>query len=214
SWLVHHDALARPGARGCSHAWQAAGMDLRILIEPQQGASYADQLTMARRAQALGFSGVIRSDHFPRIAEGDPLPGPTEAWTHLGGIARETSTIRLGTLVTSATFRLPGILAVQVAQVDDMSGGRVELGLGAGWFAEEHAAYGVPFPEQRFGLLTEQLEILTGMWSTPAGEHFDYAGEHYQLVDSPALPKPVQQPLPIIIGGNGPRRTPLLAARF
>ncbi len=189
-------------------------MDLRIFIEPQQGASYADQLAVARRAEALGFSGFFRSDHFLRMGGGDPLPGPTEAWTTLAGIARETSTIRLGTLVTSATFRAPGVLAVQVAQVDDMSGGRVELGLGAGWFAEEHAAYGVAFPEKRFGLLTEQLELITGMWATPVGERFSYDGEHYRVVDSPALPKPVQQPLPLIIGGGGPRRTPRLAARF
>lgn len=189
-------------------------MDLRIFIEPQQGATYDDQLALARRAEQLGFSAFFRSDHFQRMGDGDPGPGPTDSWVTLGALARETSTIRLGTLVTSATFRHPGMLAVQVAQVDEMSAGRVELGLGTGWFAEEHAAYGVPFPAQRFGLFTEQLEILTGMWSTPIGEHFNFDGEHYQLVDSPALPKPVQEPLPIIIGGNGPRRTPLLAARF
>jgi len=189
-------------------------MDLRIFIEPQQGASYADQLAMAQRAEQLGFSAFFRSDHFLRMGDGDPLPGPTDAWTTLAGIARETSRIRLGTLVTSATFRQPGVLAVQVAQVDDMSGGRVELGLGAGWFEEEHRAYGIPFPPQRFGLLTEQLEIITGMWATPVGQTFDHDGEHYQVVDSPALPKPVQAPVPVIIGGNGPRRTPRLAARF
>lgn len=132
----------------------------------------------------------------------------------LAGIARETSRIRLGTLVTSATFRAPGLLAIQVAQVDAMSGGRVELGLGAGWFEQEHAAYGFDFPPRRFDLLTEQLEVITGMWSTPVGERFNYDGEHYQLADSPALPKPVQEPLPIIIGGNGPSRTPALAAQF
>ncbi len=189
-------------------------MDLRIFIEPQQGASYADQAAMAQRAEQLGFSAFFRSDHFLRMGDGDPLPGPTDAWTTLAGIARETSHIRLGTLVTSATFRQPGVLAVQVAQVDDMSGGRVELGLGAGWFEEEHRAYGVPFPAKRFGLLTEQLEIITGMWKTPVGQTFTHDGEHYQVVDSPALPKPVQDPLPVIIGGSGPRRTPRLAARF
>jgi alkanesulfonate monooxygenase SsuD/methylene tetrahydromethanopterin reductase-like flavin-dependent oxidoreductase (luciferase family) len=153
---------------------------------------------------------------------GDGLPGPTDAWTTLAGLARETSTIRLGTLVTSATFRHPGVLAIQVAQVDEMSGGRVELGLGAGWFAQEHAAYGIPFPAKRFGLLTEQLEVVTGLWGTPVGERFSYAGEHYTLENSPALPKPVQQsPLdptragvPVIVGGLGPKRTPALAARF
>lgn len=189
-------------------------MDLRIFVEPQQGASYGDQLTLAQHAERLGFSGFFRSDHYLRMGAGDPLPGPTDAWTTLAGLARETSSIRLGTLVSSATFRLPGVLAIQVAQVDEMSGGRVELGLGTGWFAEEHAAYGIPFPDKRFGLLTEQLEIVTGLWSTPVGETFGYAGEHYQLADSPALPKPVQRPLPVIVGGGGPRRTPRLAARF
>ncbi len=189
-------------------------MDLRIFVEPQQGASYSDQLALAQRAEQLGYSAFFRSDHFLRMGDGDPLPGPTDAWTTLAGLARETSTIRLGTLVTSATFRLPGVLAVQVAQVDEMSGGRVELGLGAGWFEEEHTAYGIPFPAKRFGPFTEQLEILTGMWSTPVGQTFDYDGEHYQVADSPALPKPVQERLPLVIGGNGPRRTPALAARF
>ncbi|MFC4554841.1 LLM class F420-dependent oxidoreductase [Georgenia faecalis] len=189
-------------------------MDLRIFTEPQQGASYDDQLAMAQRAEQLGFDAFFRSDHFLRMGDGDPLPGPTDAWTTLAGIARETSSIRLGTLVTSATFRHPGILAVQVAQVDAMSGGRVELGLGAGWFGQEHAAYGVPFPDKRFGILEEQLELITGMWGTPVGETYTFAGEHYRLTDSPALPKPVQQPLPIIVGGGGPRRTPRLAARF
>ena len=189
-------------------------MDLRIFTEPQQGASYDDQLAIAQRAERLGFSAFFRSDHFLRMGDGDPLPGPTDAWTTLAGLARETSTIRLGTLVTSATFRHPGILAVQVAQVDAMSGGRVELGLGAGWFAEEHDAYGVPFPAKRFGLLEEQLEIITGLWGTPVGEKYSFDGKHYQLTDSPALPKPVQQPVPVIVGGGGPRRTPRLAARF
>lgn len=189
-------------------------MDLRIFIEPQQGASYDDQLRVAQHSEELGFSGFFRSDHYLRMGGGDPLPGPTDTWTTLAGLARETSRIRLGSLVTSATFRWPGILAVQVAQVDAMSGGRIELGLGAGWFDAEHQAYGVPFPRRRFGLLEEQLELITGMWATPVGQRYDFDGEHYTVTDSPALPKPVQQPLPIIIGGNGKRRTPRLAARF
>lgn len=189
-------------------------MDLRIFTEPQQGASYADQLRVAQTAERLGFDAFFRSDHLLRMGDGDPLPGPTDSWITLAGIARETSRIRLGTLVTSATFRLPAMLALAVAQVDAMSGGRVELGLGTGWFAREHEAYGIPFPPRRFDLLTEQLEVLTGLWSTPSGETFTYDGAHYRLVDSPALPKPVQEPLPIIVGGNGPRRTPALAARY
>lgn len=200
-------------------------MDLRIFTEPQQGASYDDLLRVAQAAERLGFDGFFRSDHYLTMG-GDGLPGPTDAWTTLAGLARETSRLRLGTLVSSATFRHPGILAIQVAQVDQMSGGRVELGLGAGWFAQEHAAYGIPFPEKRFGLLTEQLEVVTGLWRTAVGERFDHAGAHYTLTDSPALPKPVQEVavaegrrvagagVPVIVGGKGPRRTPALAARF
>ncbi|PJI86557.1 LLM class F420-dependent oxidoreductase [Luteimicrobium subarcticum] len=186
---------------------------LRVFTEPQQGATYDDLLAVAQTAERLGFDAFFRSDHYLAMG-GDGLPGPTDAWTTLAGLARETSRIRLGTLVTSATFRRPGVLAVQVAQVDQMSGGRVELGLGAGWFAREHEAYGIPFPKNRFDHLTEQLEIITGLWSTPVGETFTYEGDLYRLVDSPGLPKPVQQPLPIVVGGSGPRRTPALAARF
>ena len=150
------------------------------------------------------------------MGDGDGLPGPTDSWVTLGAIARETSTIRLGTLVTAATFRLPGILAISVAQVDAMSDGRIEIGLGTGWFDDEHTAYGIPFPSlgDRFDILTEQLEILTGLWSTPVGEKFNYEGSHFRLANSPALPKPVQSPIPLIIGGSGLKRTPALAARF
>jgi F420-dependent oxidoreductase-like protein len=185
-----------------------------IFTEPQQGFDYDDQLAFARAAERLGFDAFIRSDHYLRMGDGDPLPGGTDAWTTLAGLARETSRIRLGTLVSSATHRLPGILAVQVAQVDRMSGGRVEFGLGTGWFEREHRAYGIPFPAKRFGILEEQLAILTGMWSTPVGERFDFTGEHYTIEDSPALPKPVQERMPVIVGGGGPRRTPAVAARF
>lgn len=191
-------------------------MDFRVFVEPQQGASYSDQLAVARTAESLGFSAFFRSDHYVAMS-GDGLPGPTDSWVTLGSIARETSSIRLGTLVTSATFRHPGPLAVSVAQVDEMSGGRVELGIGAGWFEREHQAYAIPFPPlaERFARLTEQLEIITGLWTAPVGETFDYAGAHYAIGDSPALPKPVQQPHPpIIIGGLGGKRTPMLAATF
>ena len=190
-------------------------MDFRVFVEPQQGATYADQLAVAKAAEQLGFSAFFRSDHFVAMS-GDGLPGPTDSWVTLGAIARETSTIRLGTLVSSATFRLPGPLAIAVAQVDEMSGGRVEFGLGTGWFEREHQAYGIPFPPlgERFDRLTEQLEIITGLWSTPPGETYSYDGAHYTLTDSPALPKPTQQRPPVIVGGRGLKRTPALAARF
>jgi F420-dependent oxidoreductase-like protein len=189
---------------------------VRIFVEPQQGAHYQQLLDVARATEAGGFDALFRSDHYLTMG-GDGLPGPTDAWLTLAGLARETSRIRLGTLVTSATFRLPGILAIKVAQVDDMSGGRVELGLGAGWYDGEHTAYGIPFPPvgERFERLEEQLAIITGLWTTPLGETFSFDGTHYQLADSPALPKPVQQPHPpVIIGGGGPKRTPRLAATY
>ena len=191
-------------------------MKLRIFVEPQQGASYGQQLAMAQATEAHGFDAFFRSDHFLAMG-GDGLPGPTDSWVTLGAIARETERVRLGTLVTSATFREPGLLAIAVAQVDDMSGGRVELGLGAGWYDAEHSAYGVPFPPtlERMERLEEQYAILTGLWGTPADETFSYDGHHYHLRDSPALPKPVQRPHPpLIVGGHGPKRTPRLAATY
>ncbi len=191
-------------------------MQLRIFTEPQEGATYDDLLAVARAAEDLGFDGFFRSDHYLHMG-GDGLPGPSDAWTTLAGLARETSRIRLGTLVTSATFRLPGPLAIQVAGVDQMSGGRVELGLGAGWFEAEHTAYGIPFPSlrERFDRLEEQLAILTGLWSTELGKTFSYQGIHYTLTEAPALPKPVQTGgVPVIVGGAGRRRTPALAARY
>jgi F420-dependent oxidoreductase-like protein len=191
--------------------------DLRIFTEPQQGASYDTLLAVAQRAERLGFGAFFRSDHFLKMGAGDGMPGPTDAWTTLAGLARDTSTIRLGTLVTSATFRFPGPLAITVAQVDEMSGGRAELGLGAGWFLDEHRAYGIPFPElgERFDRLEEQLDVITGLWDTPAGSTFDHDGRFYPVSGSPALPKPVQRPHPpIIVGGHGATRTPKLAAKF
>ncbi len=190
------------------------GMDLRIFTEPQQGASYDTLLRVARTAEQLDYDGFFRSDHYLRMGDGDGLPGPTDAWITLAGLARETERIRLGTLMTAGTFRLPGVLAIQVAQVDAMSGGRVELGLGAGWFEKEHSAYGIPFPDRRIDRLEEQLAIITGLWETKLGETFDFAGTHYQLTDCPALPKPVQQRIPVLIGGMGAKRTPALAARY
>ncbi|HEY4418133.1 MAG TPA: LLM class F420-dependent oxidoreductase [Pseudonocardia sp.] len=192
-------------------------MDFRIFTEPQQGASYDDLLRVARATEDAGYDAFFRSDHYLKMGEVSGEPGPSDAWITLAGLARDTSRLRLGTLVNSATFRLPGPLAIAVAGVDQMSGGRVELGLGAGWFEAEHAAYGIPFPglRERFDRLEEQLEIVTGLWRTLPGDRYSFAGTHYTVTDSPALPKPVQQPQPpLIVGGHGPKRTPALAARF
>jgi len=189
-------------------------MELRIFTEPQQGASYEDLLRVARTAEDAGYDAFFRSDHYLAMG-GDGLPGPTDAWVTLAGLARETNRIRLGTLVTAGTFRLPGVLAISVAQVDAMSGGRVELGLGTGWYEQEHTAYGIPFPplRERFDRLEEQLQVVTGLWE--ADGPFTFRGEHYELVDSPALPKPTQRPRPpIIVGGGGAKRTPRLAASY
>ena len=170
-------------------------MQLRIFTEPQQGASYDQLLAVARAAEAHGFDAFFRSDHFLAMGT-DGMPGPTDAWVTLGALAVQTERIRLGTLVTSATFRLPGPLAIQVAQVDQMSGGRVELGIGAGWYEAEHKAYGIPFPSlgDRFERLDEQLAIVTRLWKNPVGARFSFSGKHYQIADSPALPKPAQAP--------------------
>ena len=192
-------------------------MQLRIFTEPQQGADYATLLRVAKATEDLGFDAFFRSDHYLKMGDISGLPGPTDAWITLAGLARETSRIRLGTLMSPATFRFPGPLAISVAQVDQMSGGRVEFGFGAGWYDAEHAAYAIPFPplRERFEMYAEQLAIITGLWETPADETFSYSGEHYTVTDSPGLPKPAQQPRPpVLIGGGGPKRTPALAARF
>ncbi|MGG7100842.1 LLM class F420-dependent oxidoreductase [Rhodococcus sp. 24CO] len=191
-------------------------MDLRIFTEPQQGATYEQLLAVAQTAEKLGYGAFFRSDHYLAM-NSEGLPGPTDAWITLAGIARETSTIRLGTLVTSATFRYAGPLAISVAQVDQMSGGRVDFGIGAGWYEKEHQAYGIPFPalKDRFELLEETLDVVTGLWRTPVGEHFDYDGKHVQIKNSPALPKPHQAGgPPILMGGVGKKKTPALAARY
>ncbi len=206
-WTVVH------GGRGVHNG----AMRLRIFTEPQQGATYDDQLAMARCSEEEGFDAFFRSDHYLKMGAATGLPGPTDAWVTLAGLARDTTSIRLGTLVTSATFRLPGVLAITVAQVDQMSSGRIELGLGAGWYTDEHDAYAIPFPStaERFDRLEGQLELLEAFWRQPIGQPLTLTAGPYHVTDSPALPKPTQVPHPpIIIGGGGPRRTPALAARF
>jgi F420-dependent oxidoreductase-like protein len=195
----------------------ASGVEIGVFVAPQQGATYDDLLRVARTSEKLGFHAFVRSDHY--LANRDVLapPGPSDAWTTLAALARETSTIRLGTLVSPVTFRPPAILALTVAQVDAMSGGRVLLGLGAGWHEREHTAYGLAFPPvaERFERLGEQLAIVTGLWTTPADERFTFRGRHHVIEAAPALPRPAQRPHPpIVVGGTGRRRTPELAARY
>jgi len=198
-------------------------MDLRIFVEPQQGASHATLLAVAHATADAGFSAFFRSDHLLVIGSSDGQPGPSDSWVSLAAIAARVPDIRLGTLVTSATFRHPSMLAIAVANVDDISGGRVELGIGTGWYEAEHRAYGIDYYSgfgERFDRLEEQLEIITGLWRTPAGQTFDYTGKFFRLEGSPGLPKPVQSDaagrpsVPIIIGGRGPKRTPALVARY
>ncbi len=188
----------------------------RTFVEPQQGTTYAAMLAHARKAEELGFDAWFTSDHLLAMGGVDPRPGPSDAWTTLAGLARDTARIRLGTLVSPVTFRAPGHLAVQVAQVDHMSGGRVELGLGGGWYEPEHTAMGMEFPDlgERFTRLEEYAEIITGLWATPEGETFSFGGQHHTVTSNPGLPKPAQRPgPPIIVGGTGRVRTPRLAAQ-
>lgn len=192
-------------------------MDYRIFTEPQQGASYETLLSVAQATEEHGFDGFFRSDHYLKMGDVSGLPGPTHAWLTLAGLARETQRIRLGTLVSPITFYDPGTFAIMVAQVDAMSGGRVELGIGGGWYETEHTAYGLPFPSlgERMSRLEEGLEQMVGLWTTPDGETFDHAGAFHQFVDSPALPKPQQRPYPpVVIGGRGKKRTPALVAKY
>jgi len=190
-------------------------MQLRVFTEPQQGASYEQLLRVAQRTEECGFDAFFRSDHYLKMGDVTGEPGPTDAWITLAGLARETSRIRLGTLMSAATFRLPGPLAIAVAQVDQMSGGRVEFGLGTGWYEAEHEAYGIPFGSlrDRFDRYAEQLAIITGLWQ--ATGPFTHDGTHYRLAEAPPLVRPVQSPRPpVLIGGAGKRRTPQLAATY
>lgn len=191
---------------------------VRVLLEPRHGASYDEILALARATEGAGFDAFFRSDHLMGVDPFDDSYRPTDCWTTLAGLARDTTRIRLGSLVTAATFRPPGLLAAIVATADVMSGGRVELGIGTGWYAREHAAFGLPFPAtgERFDRLEEQLEIITGLWRAAAdGRGYAFDGVHHRVEDNRTPPRPAQRPHPpIIIGGAGPRRTPALAARF
>jgi F420-dependent oxidoreductase-like protein len=192
-------------------------MEFRIFTEPQQGAGYQRLSTLAMHTETLGFDGFFVSDHYHAMGEINPRLGPTDALTTLAGLARDTNSLRLGTLVCSSTFRQPGRLAVIAAEVDQMSSGRLELGVGAGWFDREHEALGIDFPplKERFDRMEDQLSILELFRTTPSTSTFSYEGKTASLKDCPALPKASQKSgIPIIVGGGGPKRTPNLAARF
>ena len=190
-------------------------MRMRVLLEPHHGATYGQILALARATEEAGFDAFFRSDHYLGIDADETGYRPTDSWTTLAGLAVQTERVRLGTLVTASTYRRPGPLAVTVATVDAMSGGRAELGIGAAWYEREHRYFGIPFPPlgERFDRLAEQLDIITGLWATTPGERFSYEGKYYRLEHCASIPRPARRP-PIIIGGAGPRRTPSLAARF
>jgi F420-dependent oxidoreductase-like protein len=190
---------------------------LRVLMEPRHGATYDRILALALATEESGFDAFFRSDHYLGIDSADPDYLPTDSWTTLGGLARETSHVKLGTLMTAGTYRLPAVLAMSVASVDQMSNGRICLGIGTGWYEREHQAFGIPFPPiaERFDRLEEELAIINGLWATPRGERFSFEGRFWQLDQCANFPELVQRPRPeIVIGGTGPRRTPLAAARF
>ncbi len=160
-------------------------MRYALMTEPQQGLSYDEILAVARTAEEAGLEAFFRSDHYASFPGGAGKP-TTDAWTTLAGLARETSTIRLGVLVSPVTFRLPGNLAKVIQTVDEMSGGRVEAGFGAGWNDAEHAQLGLPFPKlgERFDMLDEQMAIIHGLWTEPDGWSFE--GEHWQVKERSA----------------------------
>jgi F420-dependent oxidoreductase-like protein len=191
---------------------------LALMTEPQQGLSYADILAAARTAEEAGLEAFFRSDHYQSFPgpEGEPT---TDAWATLAGLARDTTRIHIGALVSPVTFRLPGPFAKTATTVDEMSGGRLEVGLGAGWNDEEHGQLGIPFPPlgERFDMLEEAVEILHGLWTQPDGWRFD--GRHWRVEGSLFHPRPSElradgsHPT-IILGGTGGPRLARLAARF
>src|SRR5690242_8579304 len=192
-------------------------MKVRVRMEPRHGATYDRIVAMAKATEEAGFDAFFRSDHYLGIDATDPDYLPTDSWTTLGGLARETSTVKLGTLMTAGTYRNPANLAIAVASVDQMSGGRVILGIGTGWYEREHHAFGIPFPPigERFDRLDEQMQILNGLWTTAQGEPFSFDGRFWKLEEARNFPVLVQKPRPpIVIGGTGPRRTPLMAAKY
>ncbi len=193
------------------------GVRLRIHIEPRHGGTYADFRALALAVEEAGFDAFFRSDHLLGVVADDPSYQPTDCWTTLGALARDTKRVRLGALMGAATYRYPGLLATILATVDQASGGRVELGLGTGWYEREHAAFGIPFPatKERFDRLEEQLAVITGLWTAKPGEPFSFEGAHYRIEKNYSPPRVVQSPHPpILVGGTGLKRTPAIAARY
>jgi F420-dependent oxidoreductase-like protein len=189
-------------------------VELDLMIEGQEGVTWPQWVALAQACEEHGIPALLRSDHYLNLDGEHPGRAALDAWTTLAGLAAVTTRLRLGTLVSPATFRHPSVLAKAVATVDHISGGRVELGLGAGWHEREHAAYGFAFADlrTRMDVLEEQLQVVHGAW---ADEPFTFAGEHYRLADLRAEPKPVQRPHPpLIMGGNAGPRAARLAATY
>jgi F420-dependent oxidoreductase-like protein len=187
-------------------------MRVCLMIEGQEGVTWDDWVRLARLTEEHGFDGLFRSDHYTAIIR--PDADALDAWATLAGLAALTSRIRLGTMVSPATFRHPSVLARMAATVDHISAGRVDVGMGSGWYEREHLAHGFPFLDgkQRYELFAEQVEIVVRSWS---GERFDHDGPAYTLTDQLALPRPVQQPHPpLVLGGTVKRRFAALAARY
>lgn len=188
-------------------------MRATLMLEGQEGVTWQQWLAIARTCERLGFEGLVTSDHYLSVVA-TPEPGSHDAWTLLGALAASTERLRLGTMVSPITFRLPTVLAKAATTVDRISNGRVELGMGAGWWAEEHRAHGIPFPPDavRLEMLEEQLEIVHGLWSNDV---FSFHGRHYELEGCRFVPQPVQRPHPpIVVGGKGGPRMAGLVARW
>lgn len=184
-----------------------------LMLEGQEGVTWPQWLAIARTCERLGFDALLTSDHYLSVVTTEE-PGSNDAWTLLGALAASTERLRLGTMVSPVTFRLPAVLAKAATTVDRISGGRVELGMGAGWWEQEHRTHGIPFPAtpERFEMLEEQLEIVHGLWSEDV---FSFDGRYYALEECRFLPKPVQRPHPpIVLGGKGGPRLARLVARW
>jgi F420-dependent oxidoreductase-like protein len=188
-------------------------VEIALMVEGQEGVSWENWLALGLACEASGFQGLFRSDHYS-TGEAGRDPGALDAWSVLAGLATVTSVIRLGTLVSPVTFRHPAVLAKSAVTVDHISGGRVELGIGAGWMETEHRQWGIPFPPlaARLVMLEEQAEIIRRQW---AGDKFSFAGRHYRFEALRALPRPVQRPgPPLIVGGRAGKRSAQVAARW